>query len=99
MNQHHLQEAALHRVTAFKYSGAYTLLIRFDDGWEQVIDFEPILHGPIFGALRDTELFNQAEIDPHFGALAWPNGADIDPMVLYDWAAYVDEIVARRQTA
>lgn len=87
------------RVVAFHYCDNYTLRILFDDGRDQVIDFEPILHGPIFGALRDTELFNQAEIDPHFGALAWPNRADIDPMVLYDWAAYVDEIVARRQTA
>ena len=76
----------------------YTSLhLTFDDGREQEIDFEPILHGPIFGALRDPVLFNQAQLDPDFGALVWPNGADLDPMVLYDWAAYVDGIIARRQ--
>jgi hypothetical protein len=97
MNQYDLREAVLHRITAFEHYGNYTLHLTFDDGREQEIDFEPILHGPIFGALRDPVLFNQAQLDPDFGALVWPNGADLDPMVLYDWAAYVDGIIARRR--
>ena len=96
MNQSHLQEATLHRITAFEHLGDYRLRLWFDDGREQVIDFEPILRGPIFDALRDPAVFSQAQIEPDFGALVWPNGADIDPMVLYDWSAYVEGIVARR---
>jgi|CXWK01.1.fsa_nt_gi hypothetical protein len=97
MNQYDLRKAVLHRIRTFEHRGNYTLHISFDDGRQQEIDFEPILHGPIFGALRDPALFSQAQLDPDFGALVWPNGADLDPMVLYDWAAYVDGIIARRQ--
>lgn len=92
-------ELVLHRILSFDFAGDYRIQVRFDDGVEQMIDFEPILYGPAFGALRDPVLFRQAKLDPDFGALTWPNGADIDPMVLYDWSQYVDGIIARRQNA
>lgn len=97
MEQHAQNELVLHRIAEFTLTGDYVIRVQFDDGAVQVIDFEPILYGPIFGALRDPTLFNEAQLDPDFGALVWPNGADIDPMVLYDWSAYVDGIAARRQ--
>lgn len=87
----------MHRIVSFEHSGVYELRLWFDDGREQVIDFEPILEGPLFGELRNPTRFREVQLDPDFGALVWPNGADLDPMVLYDWAAYVDEIVARRR--
>lgn len=88
----------LHRITAFSFADEYVIHFQFDDGTEQVIDFAPILYGPIFGPLRDSTLFSEAQLDPDFGALVWPNGADIDPMVLYDWPMYANEIIARRQS-
>lgn len=91
------RKTTLQRIVSFEHSGAYQLYLRFDDGREQVIDFEPLLEGPIFGELQYPARFREVQLDPDFGALVWPNGADIDPMVLYDWAAYVDEIVARRR--
>lgn len=91
------RETTLHRIVSFEHSGAYQLDLQFDDGREQVIDFEPLLQGPLFGELRDPARFREVQLDPDFGALVWPNGTDIDPMVLYDWATYVDEIVARRE--
>jgi hypothetical protein len=51
----------------------------FDDQTERVIDFEPILSGPVFGPLKDKVLFNQVTLD-EFGTLEWPNGADIAPV-------------------
>lgn len=63
----------------------YTLRISFDDGNEQTIDFEPILHGHYFGPLRDQQLFAQVTIDPEIGTVVWPNGADFDPATLYYW--------------
>ena len=86
----------LHRVTSFLCVRDYVLKMTFEDGLERTIDFEPILIGPIFGALRDRKLFKQVTLNQDFGALEWPNGADIEPTVLYDWPDHVDAIVERR---
>jgi hypothetical protein len=87
----------LYHVMDFKIIGDYTLWIRFDDESEQVIDFEPVLYGPVFGPLRDLDLFNQVKLVAGFGALEWPTGADFDPETLRNWPAYKDEIIAERQ--
>lgn len=75
----------------------YVLTVRFDDGFERTIDFEPILFGPLFGPLRDLRLFRQARVDGDLGTIVWPTGADIDPGVLYDWPEHVDTIVRSRR--
>ena len=41
------------------------------------------LFGPMFEPLRDSELFRQVSID-EFGAVCWPNGADLAPDGLYE---------------
>lgn len=87
----------LHDVTDFEIIAPYTIHLRFDDGREQTINFEPILLGPLFGELHNLTLFNQVQLEKELGTLAWPNGADIDPMVLYNWPDHVDRIVARRK--
>jgi hypothetical protein len=54
----------------------------FEDGTVKEIDLEPFLHGPVFELIRqDLSLFRQVKIAG--GTIAWPNGADIDPDVLY----------------
>ncbi len=80
-------ETALRRIVSFERVGVYALRLLFDDGRERTIDFEPFLRGPIFGELRDPTRFGEVQLDPDFGALTWPNGADIAPMALYDWPA------------
>lgn len=87
----------LHDVTDFEIVGDYTLRIRFDDETERVIDFAPVLVGPLFGLLRDLDLFNQVTLNQEIGTLVWPNGADIDPTVLHDWPAHVEAIIQRRR--
>lgn len=74
----------IHRVLSFEPVALYTLRVHFEDGTEQVIDFEPVLEGEIFAPLRDLELFRQVTIDPEVQTLVWPNGADFDPANLYD---------------
>jgi hypothetical protein len=96
MNQ--LPDASpLHDVTDFAFVKSYVLNVRFDDGVERAIDFEPILIGPLFGPLCDPRLFRQVKVDRDLGTLVWPNGADIDPNVLYDWPRHVAAIVQRRR--
>ncbi len=97
MKTHELQDYKLYDVTNFEIMVDYTLRLEFDDGTEQVIDFEPILLGPIFGPLRELEIFNQVRLDAELGTLVWPTGADIDPTVLHNWPQHVDAIIARRR--
>ena len=78
---------ALYRVTSFAIVGPFVLDLRFDDGTRQRIDFEPVLHGELYGALRDTGMFERVAIDPRAHTLVWPNGADFDPATLHDWPA------------
>ena len=84
---------AIHRVTQFQIVGPYTLALRFDDGSEQRIDFRPVLEGEMFAPLQDLTLFNAVELDPTFGTIQWPNGADFDPETLHDWPKYRDDLI------
>jgi len=87
----------IYRVTAFEIVGAYTLRVSFDDHSEQVIDFEPVLAGELYGPLKDQALFRQVHLDPEVQTLVWPNGADFDPATLHDWPRYRQELVTRAQ--
>ena len=92
-----IAEHKLYRVIGFEILDDYVLRIRFNDGTEQIIDFEPVLYGSIFGPLRDLDVFNQVELVEYAGCLEWPTGADFDPETLHDWPQYVDEILEQRQ--
>jgi hypothetical protein len=97
MSEYKLQNDEFHDVSGFEIVGDYTLRVKFDDNSEQLINFEPILSGPLFGPLRELEVFNQVKLDNSVGTLVWPTGADIDPNVLYDWPHHIETIVARRK--
>lgn len=86
---------AIFRVRDYLIVGPYTLRVTFDDGTEQVINFQPVLAGELFGPLRDISLFNQVVLDPEVHTLVWPNGADFDPATLHDWPEHVDAFVER----
>ena len=88
-------EHGIYRVESFETISSYTLKVRFDDHTEQVIDFEPVLSGELFGPLRDLDLFNQVKIDPEVHTLVWPNGGDFDPATLHDWPELIDHLAAR----
>ena len=97
MTQYEVQDYNLYDVTGFEIVADYTLRIEFEDGTEQIIDFEPILLGPIFGPLRDLKLFNQVRLEADLGTIVWPTGADIDASVLHDWPRHVEAIITRRK--
>ena len=77
----------IHRVTRFAIVGPYTLSVVFADGTTQEINFRPVLHGALFGPLRDLAVFNAVALDQEVGTLTWPNGADFDPATLHEWPA------------
>jgi Protein of unknown function (DUF2442) len=41
------------------------------------------LFGPIFEPLQDPSFFSKVTVD-EFGAVCWPNGADLAPDALYE---------------
>lgn len=85
----------IYRVRSFQILAPYTLRVQFDDQMEQVIDFEPILAGQLYGPLRDLAIFNQVRVDAEVHTLVWPNGADFDPATLHDWPTYLPALGAR----
>lgn len=75
----------IYRVVSFEKVAPFTLLVHFDDGISQVIDFRPVLKGELYGPLQDASLFDRVRIDPEVHTLVWPNGADFDPAILHNW--------------
>lgn len=56
--------------------------IEFEDGTAKEIDLDIYLRGPIFEPIRkDPAMFRSMKVEA--GTITWPNGADIDPDVLY----------------
>jgi hypothetical protein len=71
-------------IVVAKALGDYRLYLRFEDGVEGVVDLAPHLSFQgVFAPLRDPAYFAQVRVDPGLGTVAWPNGADLDPDVLY----------------
>ena len=56
--------------------------VAFTDGTIREINLEPYLYGPIFEPIRnDPAFFRSMYVENE--TITWPNGADIDPDVLY----------------
>ncbi len=70
------------RITGVLPLERFMVQIEFDDGSQRDVDIEHYLVGPIFKQIReDLAVFQQVRVEG--GTLVWPNGADIDPDVLY----------------
>ena len=70
------------RVRSVEPREGFKALLRFDNDTQKEVDLEPFLRGPIFEPIRnDPRAFRAMKIEG--GTVAWENGADIDPDVLY----------------
>jgi hypothetical protein len=72
----------MEKILRVKVSGEYKLDIEFTDGASGTIDLSSRLFGPVFEPLRDPVLFAKVQLDA-YGAVCWPNGADLAPDALY----------------
>jgi hypothetical protein len=72
----------MRRVTNVEAKPEYTLAVTFDDGTHGEVCLADRLFGPMFEPLKDPEFFAQARVD-EFGAVCWPNDADLAPDALY----------------
>ncbi|MBJ7899432.1 MAG: DUF2442 domain-containing protein [Cyanobacteria bacterium RI_101] len=62
----------------------YQLYLRFEDNQEGIINIQQqIEFKGVFSPLSDPNYFAQVTVNPELGTIQWPNGADLDPDVLY----------------
>jgi hypothetical protein len=87
------------RITAVECLETFWVRLSFTDGTQRDVNLDPYLRGPIFQPLRDdARQFSAVRVDTRLGTITWPNGADIDPDVLYhnlqpEWMSH-DQIKA-----
>ena len=70
------------RITSVKAIPDWKLEIVFSNGTQGVVSLKDRLFGPVFEPLKDPAFFAQAWLD-EFGAVCWPNGADLATDALY----------------
>jgi hypothetical protein len=81
----------------------FRVQLTFNDGVQKIVDLERFLYGPIFEPIRhNRQMFLDATV--RGGTIAWSNGADIDPNVLYydlepDWGDDEVERLEAREPA
>ena len=71
-------------IVRVRYLDGYSLHVCFEDGIEGEIDVSELVQFTgVFARLEDTGFLAQVRVDPDLGTICWPNGADLDPDVLY----------------
>jgi hypothetical protein len=71
-------------VVSVEQTGPYRLRIRFDDGAEGEVDIKAtVSFEGVFARLEDPEYFSRVRVDEEAGTIVWPDGADLDPLVLH----------------
>lgn len=78
--------------------GEHSLRVMFDDGAPRELDLADQLDGPVFEPLRDPHVLAQVEVDCESGTVAWPTGADLDPIVVYEGLPPLSARPVRRRT-
>lgn len=85
----------LYKITSFSFKDKYKIEFFFNDGTSKVVDLEPVLYGEMYGPLKNIELFSQAKLDKEVYTVVWPNGADFEPSLLYNWEQHLNELIER----
>src|SRR5579864_1893440 len=76
-------------------AGEHKLYLRFEDGVEGEIDLSKLIEFKcVFEPLRDVREVAKVRVDAEHGTVSWPNGADLDPDVLYSLLTGNDRVEA-----
>ncbi|MEE8583945.1 MAG: DUF2442 domain-containing protein [Acidobacteriota bacterium] len=74
----------LNDIVAVKPVKGYRLHLKFEDQVEGEVDLSHLINfNGVFALLQDLEEFAKVRVDAETGTICWPNGADLDPLVLY----------------
>ena len=73
------------RIKSAKHVNGYKIELAFTDGTVATVDFQGRIagRGGVFAPLQNVEYFKQVSVDHEAGTVAWPNGVDFCPDVLY----------------
>ena len=64
--------------------GEHRLRLKFENGVEGEVNVATLVpFEGVFAPLRDPSVFATVSVDRELGTVCWPNGADLDPDVLY----------------
>ena len=79
-------------ITKVEHVSDFRLRVHFSDGSVGERDFSSLLtrSGSMVQPLKDPAYFARAFVE--LGALAWPNGYDLDPIELHDDMARAGEL-------
>ena len=72
----------MYRISKVQALEHHRLHVEFTDGVSGEVDLHGRLFGPVFEPLKAPDLFAQVSLD-EFGAVCWPNGADLAPDALH----------------
>jgi hypothetical protein len=72
----------LHEVSELRVEPGRRLWVRFTDGVEGVVNLSALVGRGVFAPLADEVAFAGASIG-EFGAVCWPNGADLAPDAMH----------------
>src|SRR4051794_13880100 len=71
-------------IVEVRATGGYNLYLRFEDGLDGEVDLSTLVEFTgVFGPFQDVREVSKVKVDPELGTICWPNGADLDPDVLY----------------
>ena len=89
------------RVTAVRHIAEYRLALDFSDGAAGEVDLRPDIvgRGGVFAQLEDVAYFSRVRVEADAGTIAWPNGVDLDPDVLYSRATGKPLVHGQRASA
>lgn len=74
----------LRDIVEVRHLGDYRVFLKFDDGISGELDLSTLIKfDGIFEPVRDESYFAKVAVHPELGTIFWPNGADLDPVVLY----------------
>ena len=80
----HWSEPMFYDIVAVEPLPKYRLRVRFDDGTQGELDVQShISFTGVFEPLLDENEFRKVRVNGEIGTIEWPNGVDLDPVVLY----------------
>jgi hypothetical protein len=73
------------RITEVQVRAHYVVDLTFTDDSHGTVDLTSWIggRGGVFAPLQDPAFFAQVSVDREAGTIVWPNGADIDPDMLF----------------